>query len=337
MAKKSTYKSKKRASSKKALRLRTKRDVIMFVILVIIGFAIYLLTSDDNPTIPTYSQDQNEEGFYYYQPMQDNDYYLSAKELIGNPLTLELRTLVNASKSLLTYGDIRYQLEVVDRDLNDNTKLLGLYNGVLLNATWDAGDTWDREHVWPNSRLGVPRISNTQRGIASDLHNLRAATGSINSSKSDRFFSAGSGIASTTNDGGFYPGDDYKGDVARILFYMVVTYDYLVLTDDLAILLDESFHYTEEGARMGQLSLLLAWHKEDPVSAFEISRNEKIYTAQGNRNPFIDRPEFVHLIWENKTIADLEKPDIDNQDISYQDNLITTLIKRRTLYGLIST
>ena len=118
---------------------------------------------------------------------------------------------------------------------------------------------------------------------------------------------------------------------------MVVTYDYLVLTDDLAILLDESFHYTEEGARMGQLSLLLAWHKEDPVSAFEISRNEKIYTAQGNRNPFIDRPEFVHLIWENKTIADLEKPDIDNQDISYQDNLITTLIKRRTLYGLIST
>ena len=203
MAKKSTYKSKKRASSKKALRLRTKRDVIMFVILVIIGFAIYLLTSDDNPTIPTYSQDQNEEGFYYYQPMQDNDYYLSAKELIGNPLTLELRTLVNASKSLLTYGDIRYQLEVVDRDLNDNTKLLGLYNGVLLNATWDAGDTWDREHVWPNSRLGVPRISNTQRGIASDLHNLRAATGSINSSKSDRFFSAGSGIASTTNDAVF--------------------------------------------------------------------------------------------------------------------------------------
>lgn len=68
MAKKSTYKSKKRASSKKALRLRTKRDVIMFVILVNIGFAIYLLTSDDNPTIPTYSQDQNEEGFTIINP-----------------------------------------------------------------------------------------------------------------------------------------------------------------------------------------------------------------------------------------------------------------------------
>ncbi len=63
-----------------------------------------------------------------------------------------------------------------------------------------------------------------------------------------------------------------------------------------------------EGARMGQLTLLLKWHKEDPVDDFERNRNEVIYEAQGNRNPFIDKPEYVHLIWEGKTIEDLTEP-----------------------------
>lgn len=324
----------KKTSKKSYRRYKTKRDIATLVLLVIVSLAIYFFANDDEQTIPTYSQDQNEEGFYYYQPMQDNDYYLSANLLIGNPLKLSLRSIVNETKSLLTYGEVRYQLETVDRDLDNDSKLLGMYNGTLLNAVWDAGQTWDREHVWPNSRLGVPRTTNTQRGIASDLHNLRAATGSINSSKSDRFFSTGSGIASITSDGGFYPGDDYRGDVARILFYMAIAYDYLVLTDDLSMLLDESFHYTEQGARMGQLTLLLSWHKEDPVSAFEIARNQRIFIAQGNRNPFIDRPEFAHLIWENKTIADLEKPEADI-DVNHHALVWVAFIERKTLYDLI--
>jgi hypothetical protein len=65
--------------------------------------------------------------------------------------------------------------------------------------------------------------------------------------------------------------------------------------------------------------LLIQWHKEDPVDEFEIHRNEFIYSGiatdpydtpinpQGNRNPFIDKPELVHLIWEGKTIEDLTK------------------------------
>jgi len=225
-----------------------------------------------------------------------------------------------------TYGDARYALETVDRDLTEAEKLWGAYTSTMINAVWDAGDTWDREHVWPNSRLGLDRISNTQRSIASDLHNLRAATGSINSSKSDRFFSSGSGEATITDDGGFYPGDDHRGDVARILFYMATTYEELVLTDDLELLLDETDHYTVEGARMGQLSLLIEWHKLDPVSDFEKARNERISEIQGNRNPFIDRPEFVHLIWEGKTIGDLEKPVAET---SIQTHMFYVLMERR--------
>ena len=47
----------------------------------------------------------------------------------------------------------------------------------------------------------------------------------------------------------------------------------------------------------GKLSTLLEWHKQDPVDSFEINRNNVIYTYQLNRNPFIDHPEYVDLIW----------------------------------------
>lgn len=82
-------------------------------------------------------------------------------------------------------------------------------------------------------------------------------------------------------------------------------YDYLNLSDTN---IDEGETYSMSMVTMGKLSLLLEWHKEDPVDEFEKNRNQVIYGAQGNRNPYIDRPEFVHLIWENKTIDELTKP-----------------------------
>ncbi|MFA6801437.1 MAG: endonuclease, partial [Acholeplasmataceae bacterium] len=125
--------------------------------------------------------------------------------------------------------------------------------------------------------------------------------------------------AGITDDSGYYPGDDHIGDVARILLYMVIMYDNLTLTDDLNDLIDKSDKYSADGAEMGLLSVLLEWHKLDPVDDFERQRNEVIYTAQGNRNPFIDHPEYVHLIWENKTISDLTPP------VEETDNTINTL------------
>ena len=47
----------------------------------------------------------------------------------------------------------------------------------------------------------------------------------------------------------------------------------------------------------GYLCTLLKWHKQDPVSDWERRRNTRIYKIQGNRNPFIDRPEFASKIW----------------------------------------
>lgn len=284
---------------------RTKLIVTLVALLLAAMFYIYT-SSGEEPH--RYSAEQNPDtGNYYYHDADLGSYYYQANDLIGAQLQSQLNDIISNGFVGINYGDDRYLLEAADQDQTDTTKLWNIYNSDLVDASWDAGHTWAREHVWPNSKLGIERVDNSEVSQASDAHNLRSITPAINSSRSNRFFSDGSGEATTTDDGGFYPGDDHRGDVARILFYMETMYDFLTLTDDINILTDESNNYEPEGAYMGRLSLLLTWHKEDPVSAFEIERNNIIYQSQANRNPFIDHPEYVHLIWEGLRIDDIRK------------------------------
>lgn len=98
----------------------------------------------------------------------------------------------------------------------------------------------------------------------------------------------------------FEPRDEVKGDVARMLFYMAVRYegedgDYvdLELVEDLKALAPELHIQDSKLPYYGDLTILLRWHLEDPVDEAELERNEVIYQYQGNRNPFIDPPEYV--------------------------------------------
>ncbi|MBN2268954.1 MAG: endonuclease [Acholeplasmataceae bacterium] len=276
--------------------------MILFGILIV-AVSIYIQSENQQEEI-TYSSSQNNQGFYFYSEVAENTYYASLNGLIGEELKQEMHTLLNTNFTPTSYGDAREYLADADRSLEDPTKVWNVYDGVLAPAVWDE-ESWHREHVWPNSRLGLERVDNSDKSIASDLHNLRAVTPSVNSSRGDRFYSDGSGEAHITDDGGFYPGDEHKGDVARIIFYMFIMYEELDLRDDN---LDDLEAYTPEGAVMGILTTLLEWHKEDPVSDFERARNQSIYEIQNNRNPFIDKPEYVHLIFENQTIEDLKPP-----------------------------
>jgi endonuclease I len=323
--------SKVKRTTQKTVQKRMKQaqkksmKQLVSVLLVIAAAAItYWYTSNLPETeTPSYSSDQNSEGFYYYHSVGSSDYYGDANLLVGDALRDELNQIITSGFTALSYADAKTVLEVSDQSLSDSTKVYNVYNGLFVPAVWDS-TSWHREHVWPNSRLGIERVSESSRNQGSDMHNLRAITPAVNSSRSDRFFSEGSGEADITDDGGFYPGDAHQGDVARILFYMAVKYDFLILTDD--GLLDESNHYTMEGVKMGKLSLLLAWHKEDPVDDFERNRNQKIFEAQGNRNPFIDKPEYVHLIWENKTIGDLTAP---ISTVFHETVLLSMIIEKR--------
>lgn len=278
--------------------------IIFGILLVIFGFLSQRPFDDGKQ----YSSAQNDQGFYFYTTVEEGSYYASLNGLEGDALFQQMRILLHTNFSPTSYAEAKEFLAQSDLSLTDPTKVYNIYDGVLVNATWDS-TSWHREHVWPNSRLGVDRVVESERSIASDLHNLRAITPAVNSRRGDRFFSDGKGEAQITEDGGFYPGDDHRGDVARILFYMFVMYEGLTLRDED---LDELDTYEPEGAVMGILSVLLKWHKEDPVSDFERARNQVIYEKQNNRNPFIDKPEYAHLIFENMTILDLLMDDENN-------------------------
>ena len=304
----------------------SKKSKFMRVVIGIIVVAVSYFLYQDQLNTPemNYGSNQNDDGFYYYTYVSENDYYHGTNDLIGDALKSKLNEIINEDIERTSYAEAKEHLANSDVALDDDTKVYNVYDGVYAPRVWDS-TSWHREHVWPNSRLGIDRVGESQRNIASDLHNLRAITPRINSSRSDRVYADGSGEAGITTDGGYYPGDDHKGDVARIILYMAVMYDELMLTDDMTLLLDESNHYTPEGARMGQLSLLLQWHKEDPVDAFEVARNQSIYEAQNNRNPFVDKPEFVHLIWEEMTIDSLLEP--EDEQVSYKQNIFLYMIK----------
>jgi len=206
-------------------------------------------------------------------------YYLSASGLSGQDLFLELRDIVNAGFDGVTYGDARYMLDDTDADPSISGNVILIYNGASVSGVWDSGITWNREHIWPQSLLGVA-AENNLTNAASDLHNLKPSNPSINSSRGNKYFD----VATTTLS--YLPRPEDQGDIARILLYMVVMYDEYTLVNT-----------TPNTYQMAKLSVLLQWCVSDPVDDFERARNNEIYSLQNNRNPFIDYPDFVNMIW----------------------------------------
>jgi len=101
-----------------------------------------------------------------------------------------------------------------------------------------------------------------------------------------------------------------RGEVARALLYMDLRYaggthgvtgyaePNLVLTDDRNLMDQSNTGNNESVAYMGLLSVLLQWHKEDPVDLIEFQHHEAVALYQRNRNPFIDHPEWVQCVFE---------------------------------------
>lgn len=227
-------------------------------------------------------------------------YYESLNGLVGTALQTELYSILNdtGTHTTTTYGDARDILEESDVWVNYNTDYLYLiYTDTLKGsvnqgypdegpalAKWDNGSTWNREHVWAKSLFGTGGYepNNSTRGIDADMHNLRAADTTVNSTRNNNTFinqvykAEGFGNYS----GMWYPGDHHRGDVARILFYMDIRWGSLTNLNQIA-----------------DLSTLLEWHILDPVDAFEVNRNNIIFNYQNNRNPFIDYPELVEMVY----------------------------------------
>ncbi len=196
-------------------------------------------------------------------------YYSSLTGLSGTALKNELSRIVSNMKSL-SYGDARYILDDSDADPAKPGNVILVYNRASVKGVWDGGNTWNREHVWPQSKLGSASDS--------DIHNLKPANQSINSSRGNLPFLAGSGTFGSVS-GGWFPGEYDKGDIARIVFYMNIRWGLSI------------------NSGIGNLSTFIEWHNSDPVDDFEMNRNNVLFNKQNNRNPFIDHPELVSEIY----------------------------------------
>ncbi len=209
-------------------------------------------------------------------------YYRSIEGLYGEELLEALRLLLNSTVRLVNYGEARYILQESDRDPSNPSNVIQLYTGQSVAAAWDLGVTWNREHVWPVSRMPVPRPNNNTIDMSSDLHNLAPEDPDENNFRAAKYFTEHHS-ANT-----YHPRNGVKGNVARMIMYMDVMYTELTLVDGFANMANHE---------MGDLTFLIKWHYQDPVDSFEINRNNVIFNHQRNRNPFIDIPHLVELLW----------------------------------------
>jgi endonuclease I len=136
-------------------------------------------------------------------------YYASINGLSGTSLKEELKRIISQATSI-SYTNTSYVLDDTDADPLHPGNVLLVYNRASVSGAWN-GSTWNKEHIWPQSKLGTASVS--------DLFNLRPSNPAINSSRGNLPYVDGTGSYGARS-GGWYPGDQEKGDIARAVFYM---------------------------------------------------------------------------------------------------------------------
>ncbi len=264
---------------------------------------------------------------YSQIPSYYNDVNLN---LSGNTLQNELgNKVINTHTTFISYSPgVWDALKQADLDPSDPSKVILIYgfsdtDGSTttdrtrgINNNGGGSTDWNREHVYPRS-LGNPNLGSS--GPGSDAHHLRPADVQRNSSRGNRKFADGSGNSGTTAQGYWYPGDEFKGDVARMMMYMYIRYGNRCLPKNVGI-------GAPSISDNNMLKLFLEWNAEDPVSQLELQRNPILEGIQGNRNPFIDNPAFATQIWGGPQAEDrfgnVGGGD-DNQAPSIPSNLVS--------------
>jgi len=235
-------------------------------------------------------------------------YYSAAEGLRGEALQAALYSVVKGhtefpySSSGTDTWDI---LKESDRDPDNVENVILFYTGWSVNANQEYNNEngWNREHVWAKSRGDF----GTSPGPGTDTHHLRPSDITVNFARNNRWFDSctipyvdeglETGCFTSVSSWVWQPRAEVKGDVARMIFYMATRYEGENGEPDLQVIdYLPTDDYTKDPVH-AKLSTLLVWHQEDSVDAFEQNRNEVVYSYQGNRNPFIDHPEYVNKIW----------------------------------------
>lgn len=245
-------------------------------------------------------------------------YYNGTTGLSGAALKSKLNQIITNGHIDKGYNGLWTAYQTTDRDYyyeNDGTVLdiyserpttSDPYNYTITTGQCGSysseGDCYNREHIVPQS------LFSEASPMKNDIHFIRATDGKVNGMRSNYPFGK-VGTASFTSQNGsklgnsvsagyfgtvFEPIDEFKGDVARMIFYFVTRYENQLASFSSGDMLGSAAY---PGLQAWELNQLMLWHAMDPVSPAEIGRNNASYNWQGNRNPFIDNPQWVNLIW----------------------------------------
>lgn len=207
---------------------------------------------------------------------QSNAQYSDLHEALQDMMTAKHHTQNNyeANKTLLKYTDcVR----------GDTSQICFFYSGALGSSTWDGGTTWNREHTWPDSKGDESRQED-------DVMMIRPALSRENSSRGNTAYGESSKY--------FDPGEDFRGDCARIVLYVYTRWG-------------NSTIYSKMWGTSGvieSMDILLKWMEEDPVDTWELGRNDSVQSITGVRNVFVDYPELAFLMFGQEIPSDMSTP-----------------------------
>ncbi len=242
-------------------------------------------------------------------------YYNSVTGLTGQQLRIGLRNIIRNHTQLTYTPGLWNAYQSTDR--KPNGKIWDIYSDVPggtaayeytyytdqcgANNPNAEGGCYNREHTWPKTYFS------SDTPMYTDLYIVMPTDYWVNNKRSDYPYGKvgtatytstnGSKLGNNVYPGGpggtcFEPIDSFKGDIARNYFYVSTCY------------WADSAHFNNNYSMASQVNLkpwavqmLLEWHHMDPVSQKEIDRNNAAYLIQGNRNPFIDHPEYADCIW----------------------------------------
>jgi predicted extracellular nuclease/endonuclease I len=239
------------------------------------------------------------------QTYVESVYYEAAMATDKAGRAAALNAIISAKHVPLTYSQVWSVLTFSDEDPNNADNVIEIYTGNSIAKNMNGSgpnqndqNSWNREHVWAKSH-GFP--DDSQYGYT-DAHHLRPADWSMNTLRSNLDFDNGGDPVEESPENfkdsdSWEPRNDVKGDVARMMFYMATRYDGAAMDRTPDLILVDMVGTASGSPEFGKLCTLWEWHLNDPVDAREMTRNDVVFEYQGNRNPFIDRPDWGDEIY----------------------------------------
>lgn len=242
----------------------------------------------------------------------NDTYYTNVDTSSGSNLIDSLESIISKGTKDVGYDGLWSAYKKTDIKPNSNI-IWDMYSNENYDADRDHGGNYSKEGDMFNREHSIPQSwFNKKSPMRSDLFHVYPTDGYVNNKRSNYPFGEVSNATYTSKNGSkvghssfdgysgtvFEPIDEYKGDFARTYFYMATRYKSQVGTwgSGANVVFKGTYPYLTDYA----LNLFTKWSHEDPVSEKETNRNDAVYGIQHNRNPYIDHPEYVDIVFPNK-------------------------------------